>query len=193
MSGYAPAMGLHNRADHPVALKDAERLPKVGDLEVDVHDRFQKREWRVQRLGWTLMVLFLVASALGYLGGYGPLNKRTLKTTGLTVRTQRVVRHGGDVGLAIDVSPAGVGDDDTFDIWVDREWWQGMSTRSDPIPEPDSMRAEGDVVVFTFSANPTAGTQRVQFWLMPDAMGNRSARVGLVGGPSVSFRQLVLP
>lgn len=186
-------MGLHNRASHPVALKDAERLPKVGDLEVDVHDRFQRREWRAQRIGWTLLALFLLVSALGYLGGYGPMNDRTLRTTGLTVHTQRVVRHGGNVDFSVEVSPDAVGDDDTFDIWVDREWWQGMSMRSDPIPEPESMRAEGDVVVYTFSANPTAGTQRVQFWLLPDAMGNRSARVGLVGGSSVSFRQLVLP
>lgn len=186
-------MGLHNRADHPVALKDAERLPTVGDLEVDVHDRFQRREWRVQRVGWALLALFLLVAALGYLGGYGPLNDRTLTTTGLTVHTQRVVRHGGDVGFSVAVAPDAMREGDTFEVWVDREWWQGMSLRSDPIPEPESMRAEGDAVVFTFSGDPTKGTQRVHFWLMPDAMGNRSARVGLVGGSSVSFRQLVLP
>ena len=44
---------------------------RVGDLELDEHIGFQRRSWRVQRIGQIVVVLVVLAALAGLFGGGG--------------------------------------------------------------------------------------------------------------------------
>lgn len=186
-------MALRNRAAQPVPVERMVRSPRVGELEIITNERYLRGEWRAQRVGWALLALLIGVSLTGLLGGYGPLNQRTLPAgRGVELEVERVVRHSGEARLSLHV-PAAVVPGETFEVWVDRSWWQGMSLETNPMPEPESTRVSGDRVVFEFAAADPDAPSRVEFTLTPDTMWLRRGAAGLVDGPSVSFTQLVLP
>lgn len=54
---------------------------------------FQQRFWRVQRIGWAVMALIVVAAVLGLLGSAGFLNNATRSTSSLQVQYRPIVRR----------------------------------------------------------------------------------------------------
>ena len=48
-------------------------LVRVGDLQIHQDLCQERREWKIQRVGWLLMALMLVAALAGLLGP-GPLS-----------------------------------------------------------------------------------------------------------------------
>ncbi len=185
-------MPLRNHGRSPLLLDDAQRLPQVGELEIDQDIRFQHAVWVVQRVGWAVMATLIALSLTGLLGGYGPLNQAVVRNGDLAVEYERVVRHSGEARLAVAVQPALIRDG-TFRVWVDRSWWQSMELESAPLPEAESSSVSEEIVVYEFaSADPTVPA-RVEFTLKPDGLGPQAGRVGIIDGPLVSFGQFVLP
>jgi hypothetical protein len=60
-------------------------VPRRGDLQIGEDVDFLRRAWRVQRVGWALLVLILLAALLG-LTGTGPLSQATAGSEGGPVR-----------------------------------------------------------------------------------------------------------
>ncbi|HEV2128712.1 MAG TPA: hypothetical protein VGR22_08850, partial [Thermomicrobiales bacterium] len=75
---------------------------RIGDLEVDEDIEFQEREWKVQRVGWALMLVVIVLALVG-LFGTGPLSavEREADDGTLVLEYQRFVRHGGRTTFSI--------------------------------------------------------------------------------------------
>ncbi len=185
-------MPLRNPAPEPVPLERMERLPRFGDLEIDEDMHFQRRFWALQRVGTAVLALVLAFSLTGLLGGVGPLNARSLRSGEVTVEVERVVRHSGVAHLAVEVPPS-LQRDGTFRVWIDRSWWQGMALESDPLPAAQSAEVAGDLVLYQFAVLDPSKPSRVEFETRPDDVGLRRGAVGVVGGPSVSFTQFVVP
>jgi hypothetical protein len=70
-----------------------KQLRQVGDLQINQDLSFQRRSWQVQRVGWWIMLLFVVLGLLGLLGS-GPLSHRTLSTSdqSLQLEYDRLIR-----------------------------------------------------------------------------------------------------
>jgi hypothetical protein len=66
------------------------------DLQIDDDPAFQKKEWRVQRIGIALLALLVAAAAAGLTGMGGPLNDAEAGRRGdpVFVEFERVVRQG---------------------------------------------------------------------------------------------------
>src|SRR5688572_20481984 len=81
---------------------------RVGTLEVHQDMEFQQREWRVQKLGWILMFLFIAAAVAGAFGA-GPVSNATAGEQGSAVWVdyERFGRRGGPLTLRIHARPAG--------------------------------------------------------------------------------------
>jgi hypothetical protein len=187
------SVALHNRAPDPVPLEELVRAERVGDLEISSDLRFQDREWVVQRVGWAVMVVVLLLTAAGLLGGWGPLNQHVLRgEQGLSLELERVVRHGGEARFAMVVPPE-LAAEGTVTVWIDRSWLQGLTMEVTPVPEPLSTSVHGDVVLYDFAMSDPARPGRIEMEFVPDDLGRREGRFGLQGGPSLSFSQLVLP
>lgn len=163
------------------------------DLQVaeDIHR--QHRLWRIQRVGWALLGLFLFAGLLGVFGGVGPIGQgdahsddgaisvqyarftRYVAPTELGIRVDRALARGGTLELAIARS------------YIDQWEMYGVT------PTPESERAEGDELVYAFAVGAGSGEVEIGFHGRPHAIGllRGSARVGAAS--SVDFSTWVHP
>lgn len=149
---------------------------------------FQRKEWRVQRIGWACMTFLVGAAALGAAGD-GPLSSRTTEAPGgdLALDYQRFVRREAPTMLELHIAP-GAGDSA---IWINADYLDRVTIRS-IAPAPSEARLGGDRHVFVFSqTSARGGTIAVQ--LEPNAVGSLVGEAGVVGSAPVGFRQLVFP
>ncbi|MBA2468120.1 MAG: hypothetical protein H0V37_01795 [Chloroflexia bacterium] len=163
----------------------------VGDLDLDQDLAFEERQWKIQRVGWVVMALIVVAALLGVFGS-GPLSAATVGDDAtLALHYQRFVRHQGQGELVVRVAPNETVEG-RVEFWLTTEFLgeidlQGIS------PEPDEVRSAGDRQIFVFLVNDPAGPLEVTISYFPNGLGRVSGGIGLVDGPDFSFNQLSYP
>lgn len=163
---------------------------RVGDLQVAQDPAFQRREWRVQRVGQVLMALLVAGGLLGLFGA-GPLSRATATGgAGLRVDYRRFERVQAPTALRIHVHPQAVSAG-RAEVWLDRAYLEGSLILAVD-PPPAAVAAAGDRLVYAFDmADPTRPAVVVVHLRLQQA-GLQTGRVGVAAG-SVSFRQLVYP
>jgi hypothetical protein len=169
-----------------------EKVPLHGDLQIDQDLAFSRREWRVQHIGWLLMVVLIAAASLG-LFGRGPLSNAHVQTADgrLGIAYQRVAHHQASDLLGLDVRPNATGDD-TVRVWFDRAYMQHRIVESIS-PEPERTATDGERIVYAFHLSDRTRPARIVFRTRPDALWVQPARAGIIGGDSLRYRQIVLP
>ena len=163
-----------------------------GGLDIEDDDAFQRREWRAERIGWLLMLALVGAGLLGLLGE-GWLSQTSTPVVGgrLRVDYERIARHGSPATLRVLLTPGAVPTGVAL-IWIDRAYMEGVDLH-DIAPVPDATWGARDRIVYAVRIDNPADSAYVTFALQPDDFGSRPVRVGLDGGPSVAFRQFILP
>jgi hypothetical protein len=82
-------------------MRAMTRTPDADGLQLDEDLAHQRREWRVQRLGWFAMLLIALAALAGLLGP-GPLSKaRESDSSGVEVEYLRFARSRAPEELRI--------------------------------------------------------------------------------------------
>ncbi|MDQ3669061.1 MAG: hypothetical protein M3377_02105 [Actinomycetota bacterium] len=83
----------------------------TGELELEQDLSFQRWQWRVERAGWGLLALVILAAFLGLIGGYGPLRTASASADGDALRLEydRFVRLRAATELRFLASPDLVG------------------------------------------------------------------------------------
>lgn len=154
---------------------------------------FQEREWTVQRIGWIAMGLVVLAAFIGLLGNSGPLATEKMRASDgtLEVKVNRIEQHHGPGELTVKVGPEHVQGGEVR-IWLDGEYASrfGLDT---VVPEPESVVAEPDRMVFVFAAGDESGPLTITFNHEHNGYWIEKGRLGVVDGPSVSFTQFVFP
>ncbi len=162
-----------------------------ADLDVGEDLPYQERAWRVQRIGWLLLILTLVAAMLGAFGD-GPLARATVASDdgSLSARVQRLDRHGSpsSIGLRIRPEPGA----DTVEVWIDRGFVEKQVFETIH-PEPATVTASRDRLTYEFKVEPDTPEVRISFETVPDGLGMSTGELGVVDGASVRFRQFVFP
>ncbi len=162
----------------------------VGDLEIDRDLRFQGREWVVQRGGWLIMVVIIVAALLGLLGA-GPLSSVTAETGPLQLQYLRFERRHAPSELEVSVASSSP-DQDQIELWLSADYLTRVEITSID-PEPEEVIAAGDRTVYLFNISNRTGTSVIRFALEPDDPGSSTGSIGVVGGPELAFWQFVYP
>lgn len=158
-------------------------------LELNQDPAFSLPEWRVERVGWTVIGA-LVLAALAGLAGPGPLSlSRASLGGGLTVTYQRFARYGAPGALGVDVTPAS---GDQVEVLVDQDWLSEMDVTG-ITPAPARAVVQGDNVAYTFDAPAGEGPVRVSFSLTVRGRGPVTGHVTTSAADSVSFWQFLCP
>lgn len=167
-------------------------VQRISGLQVSEDLDFQYRNWTVQRFGWVLMALTLVAAVLGLLGP-GPLSRATAGDTGspLWLEYDRFARSNARTILRVHLK-AGTGAERRVSIWLDRDYLEGVQIEQ-VTPEPLSVKIASDRVIYIFWVAEPARATVVTFSLKPQHIGPRPGRVGLLARPPIHFRQLIFP
>ena len=165
----------------------------TAGLQVDQDLAYQRRQWVAERVGWALMLLIVLAALAGLLGP-GPLNDAEAGQPGdpLYVQYHRFPRHASPGQLMkLHLGPQATAGGDVR-VWVGREYLDGFRVEK-VVPEPERVEAGPDRLVYVFRLHEPGKGVVVRFLMEPDAFGRQHARVGLVGGPELSFGQFVYP
>lgn len=160
------------------------------DLDVRQDDAFQQKEWRVQRVGWSLMALFVLAGLLGVFG-VGPLTSATTSSADgvVTVEHDRVARLEADNSLTLTFGADAI-EDGMITVEVTGTWPAGVDLQG-VTPEPAEQRALPDGVVWEIPVE-RPGEIDVTLTFRAQELGTIGADV-TVGDETATFTQLVLP
>lgn len=160
------------------------RSPERCDSESD--HRFHRNEWRIQRIGWVLVALFLALAIAGLFGG-GPLSRAHADSSAGRLDYERFARFGLSTDLV--VTPAGSANGVTR-VEISGDYLQAFRVEH-VTPEPAAVRIVGPNIIYEF-ASTTPGAS-ISFHLTPERLWRRSATVIIDGGAPLRISQLTYP
>lgn len=153
------------------------------DLELTADLRFQRREWRAERIGWVLAGVVIVASLLGVFSN-GPLSSTSSSSSSGDIRVdyQHFVRHLGQDSMTITVAPSAI-KAGTATIVLDQSIASALQITS-ITPQPQAQRTEQGRLVLEVAAAPGAPAQvQIQYqpahgWLQTGRVSAGAGREG---------------
>ncbi len=167
-------------------------IERVGDLEVGQDLDFERRSRWVQKIGWSIFGLIIVAALMGIFGGGGPLNVTTVgQGSPLEVEYERFARHSGPTEMLIRLGPDTVQGEEAR-VWIDREYLNAIKIEKVE-PEPESVEAGQDRLTYIFKLERPDIPTTFLFHITPQEMGLYSIRVGIDGGKELRFSQFTYP
>jgi hypothetical protein len=168
----------------------ARSSSRAAPIEEDLP--FQRKQWRVERIGWAVMILLILAALAGAFGGGGPLSSATSATPDSRVRVkhERFARVLAPMSVEITVAqPAGAR---SLQIRISESYMGAMSVRS-IIPEPNSTALADQMVVLAFDPSSAAGDIKVRLGLEPQTIGSVKGTVVVDGGAPLRFGHFIFP
>ena len=162
-------------------------MAKSGGLQINQDLVFQRREWKMQHVGWWCLTGFVVLAAVGLFGG-GPLSHaRVGDPSSLSVEYERFTRVGAHTRLVVHgVSSGGRG---PVDLVFDRDYFEGF--RIERItPEPRTVDIGDQTVTLRFDRDAArSGGYTVLFDVEPKRGGRRRATIAVANGTTLTWRQ----
>ena len=159
-------------------------------LEIATDLKHQRRLWIVERIGWTLMALIVVA-ALGGLFGNGPMSKARAGDTSLQLNYERFARYEAPTELRAHVGPE-LTQGKQLRLWISRDYLDHLEVERTMPPAVANDLAPGRVL-YIFNLAQTNTPAQVTFYVRHTGFGKTTGRAGIIGGPEVQFSQFVYP
>jgi hypothetical protein len=164
---------------------------RPGTLEIEKDPALQARFWRIQRIGWVVIAVLIVAAMGGMFAG-GPLSWAAASDPGnrLRVEYERFMRQDASYRLRVLIAPH---TGRVVDLHIGSAFLDAVRIE-DIAPQPRSHAVAGDGHVLRFrtageEAEPAAVTLTVQ----PERVGIVSGAIGIAGEPPAQFTQFVYP
>jgi hypothetical protein len=159
-------------------------------LEIEQDPEHDKTVWRVRRIGWAL-VCFLWLAGLAGLFGSGLLSQTAVSGPGLRLDYERFVRYTAPQKLILHLDPS-LTAQSKVRLWVDRRYLESQKIES-IVPEPESVEAGSDRMVFTVSVAEVGKPTAVTLYLRTQRTGSFEGRIGVARESLLRFHQLVYP
>ena len=156
-------------------------------LTIATDPAFDRRQWKVERVGWLAMVLVLVLALLGIFGGGGPLMNATERSGDFEVRYNRMIRVFGPTTIEAKIPVNG----NEARLTVDPAFVRHMAVER-VSPEPDSTESGPDGVTYVFPVQSGTSEVEVTFSIKAQDMGVHSSTFTTDAG-SLSFWQFAFP
>jgi hypothetical protein len=160
------------------------RSPEGCDSDAD--HRFHRSEWRIQRIGWVLVALFLALAGAGLFGN-GPLSHAHADNGTGRLDYERFTRYGLSTDLLVTPASSTHG---VTRVQISGDYLEAVRVEH-ITPEPAAVRLAGPNVIYEFaSAAPGAS---ISFHISPQRLWRHSATVTIDGGAPLEISQLTYP
>lgn len=166
-----------------------EKIDSASTIQLAEHIPFQERLWHVQRIGWVVFALIILAALLG-LFGQGPLSSATAESGRLQVDYERFARFESPTTFDLRVAPAA--SDMTVEVWLSQGYLQQIEVVSIS-PPPSEVRADNDRLIYVFALHQVGVIAQVTFHVTPLRTGLLLAQAGLTNEQPVQFSQFIYP
>jgi hypothetical protein len=142
-----------------------------GELDIDEDIELESANWKVQRVAWVLMAIFVLAALLGFTGDGGIGNLQSLKagdsTEGLEVEYERFVRRSAPAEIKVKLHPSASGS--LTDLQISKDFYEKLQVDK-VVPEPAEVYTHEQGITYRFtSANQPFS---ITFYLTPKGMGS---------------------
>jgi hypothetical protein len=166
-------------------------LKRIGDLEIAQDMPHQRLAWKIERVGWLLMALLLLAALVGLLGP-GLLSDATAGQRGsaLSVEYSRFERYQSPNQLRVQIGAVAT-QGGKANLWFNREFIENIELRHID-PEPENVEAAADRFTYSFNLHP-GQSSGVTLHFEPNKFGHMPIRVGTSAGAEISFWQFYYP
>jgi hypothetical protein len=163
----------------------------VGSLQIDQDLSLAKREWQLERIGWALMGVLVVAALAGLIGE-GPASKAVSgsREAGVVVEYDRFVHYGAPTTLELELAPLASGE--VAELRIGTDYLAAVEIHR-ITPEPVTTAAGAEAHTFTFKAAESGRPMRVQIHLEPRKYGPSEGDLVAGAGKRVAVRQFVYP
>lgn len=121
-----------------------------GDLDINEDLDHQRALWRVQRVGWTALVVALIAALLGLFGVSGPLNHAVIEAGGSRLIYERFPHLETSTGLQVRTVASREG---YVELALGSEYLANVRL-TEVIPEPDKVQFRRHGFVYLFRVDP---------------------------------------
>jgi hypothetical protein len=158
------------------------------ELQLEHDEALQRREWKVQRVAWWALCLFLLLALLGVWGQSGPLNRAVMTSSDdLKVEYERFGRY--QTGTVFRITAKNLSN--ARQLLLDGEYWEAVKI-DEITPDPSGVQLTGRKLLYQFdSSGPELAI--ITLYVIPQRAGLRRGRVSFPTGPSLEFAQLVYP
>jgi len=158
------------------------RMPIEEKLDRQL--KFHRIEWRIQRIGWIVLTIFLVLAFAGLFGG-GPLSHARAANAAGRIEYEHFVRSGTPTDLI--VTPTAVAG--VTRVEIPSDYMEAFRVES-ITPEPTTTRMTGQHLVYEFAA--VASGASISFHMTPERLWRHRAVVRIDGAP-LDIWQLTYP
>jgi hypothetical protein len=165
-----------------------EHIPVKDGLQIDVDHRFERADWRAQRIGWAIIALVLALAVAGLLGRGRLSRERIPFGTGDTLAFESVTRHNAPAELRLKLRSASA---NSLFVDVSRAFLDDVDIRNIS-PEPASILSEARSTRYLFERDGT-GPIEVTFVYAPNGYWRNGGWISVAGSAPVPFSQVVLP
>lgn len=163
----------------------------VQGLQIDEDLAHQRREWRIERVGWALMAALLLAGLLGLLGD-GPLSRARAGDAALTVDYDRLQRAAAPYEYRFEADPS-LAREGQLRLRFDDALLEDVELKS-IIPEPESVTAGPGYTEFTFAMDAAAGPPaRIAILYQHTTFGHVEGRIRAAGAAPLVVDKFVFP
>ncbi|PKV75777.1 hypothetical protein [Pontibacter ramchanderi] len=142
-----------------------------GELEIDEDIQLESTNWKVQRVAWVLMSLFVLAALLGFTGDGGIGNFQSIKAgdsaDGLEVEYERFLRRSApaEIKVSLQAAPS----DTLTDLRISKNFYEKIKV-DQVVPEPAEVYTSEEGITYSFTTDKQPFT--VTFYLTPKGMGS---------------------
>jgi hypothetical protein len=162
-------------------------MGRTGPEDLERQLRFHRLEWRVERIGWVFVALFLALAFAGLFGG-GPLSHaRAVAATG-RIDYEHFVRNGSPSRFVI--TPASGAAQGVSRVEITADYLEAFRVER-ITPEPTTVRMAGGQLVYEFAASSPGAS--ISFDVDPQQLWRHRAVVRIDGGPPLEIWQLTYP
>jgi hypothetical protein len=161
-------------------------------LDLDMDPAGHRTEWRIQRVGWAVWGMIIVAGLCGVLGS-GPLSATTsLATDGsIEVEYDRFVHYHDPITVTVRFRALETRSDRVnltlSQLFIDRI----RMDRIEPRPQQEQLAADG--VIYGFEQVNDERELVIHFHFQHETVGMAEGQFAQVGHVPVAFSQLVYP
>ncbi len=143
-----------------------------GELDIDEDIQLESTNWKVQRVAWVLMAIFVLAALLGFTGdgSLNNLNTKTAKADGLELEYERFMRRDAPAEIKLKF-PA---QQQELSLQFSKDFYEKLHVEQ-VVPEPTEVFTHEQGITYRFATSPTPTS--ATFYLKPKGIGSMHLEV----------------
>ncbi|NDK56233.1 hypothetical protein [Pontibacter fetidus] len=162
-----------------------------GELEIDEDAPFEKRFWTVQRIGWLIMLLVILAAMFGFTGrgGLSGINKikKASQSQSLVLEYDRFQRYQVSDKLTVKLQQLQT---TAPTITFSKVFYEKIRVEQ-VVPQPEKVEINANEITYTFSISQPSGD--VIFYTKPMHAGSLEVMVKGPNNERVPISMFVYP